>query len=90
MHMFRKDKGLPLAGSQHGPDGSGRGIHMDAPLWRAWKNANGYIKGSYIFLTISFALIFSGYRCIRHHNGKRRVHLHRRDASAYLLLAYTM
>jgi hypothetical protein len=70
MRFFRKDKGLPMQGSKHGLDGSGRAIHMDAPLWRAWKNSNGYIKGSYILLVVSFVLMFSGYRYIRHNNGE--------------------
>lgn len=70
--MFRRKKSgaLPMTGSQHGPDGSGRKIHMDAPLWRAWKNADGYIKGSYIFLVFSILLMIFGYRQLRYHNGE--------------------
>jgi hypothetical protein len=67
--MFRrKNSGLPTTGSLHGVDGSGKAVHMDAPLWRAWKNADGYIKGTYIFLVLSIMLMIFGYRQLRYHN----------------------
>jgi hypothetical protein len=70
--MFRrKNSGLPTTGSLHGVDGSGKAVHMDAPLWRAWKNADGYIKGTYIFLVLSIMLMIFGYRQLRYHNCKR-------------------
>jgi hypothetical protein len=70
--MFRrKNSGLPTTGSLHGVDGSGKAVHMDAPLWRAWKNADGYIKGTYIFLVLSVMLMIFGYRQLRYRNCKR-------------------
>eukprot|EP00521_Asterionellopsis_glacialis_P014911 CAMPEP_0195305350 /NCGR_PEP_ID=MMETSP0707-20130614/36137_1 /TAXON_ID=33640 /ORGANISM="Asterionellopsis glacialis, Strain CCMP134" /LENGTH=355 /DNA_ID=CAMNT_0040369443 /DNA_START=128 /DNA_END=1195 /DNA_ORIENTATION=+ len=65
--------GLPLAGTTssryNGPDGSGKAIHMDAPIVRNWKNSSKYTKGTYYFLVFSIFITFWGIRSIRYNHG---------------------
>jgi len=65
--------GLPLAGTTsaqyHGPDGSGKAIHMDAPIVRNWKNSSKYTKGTYYCLLSSIFITFWGIRCLRYNHG---------------------
>eukprot|EP00555_Chaetoceros_dichaeta_P014647 CAMPEP_0198271752 /NCGR_PEP_ID=MMETSP1447-20131203/50490_1 /TAXON_ID=420782 /ORGANISM="Chaetoceros dichaeta, Strain CCMP1751" /LENGTH=339 /DNA_ID=CAMNT_0043964519 /DNA_START=68 /DNA_END=1087 /DNA_ORIENTATION=+ len=39
------------------PDGSGIGIHMDAPIVRAAKNSSRYTRGSYVSVLVSICLM---------------------------------
>ena len=74
------DAGLPMASNAqpssmpslygNGKDGSGKGIQMEAPVARAWRNASGWTKGSYIGLVICLLVIYSGYKRIRYSNGE--------------------
>ena len=43
-------------------DGSGRGVKMDAPIIRGWKQASGYTKGSYYWLLGSLVSMVWGVR----------------------------
>mmetsp|Transcript_17897 Transcript_17897/g.22567 ORF Transcript_17897/g.22567 Transcript_17897/m.22567 type:complete len:463 (-) Transcript_17897:96-1484(-) len=56
-----------LSASSQRINGSGRGIHMDAPIVRGWKNSSGYTKGSYFWLAGSLAAMFLSYRFMMYH-----------------------
>lgn len=55
---------------QSGADGSGKSIKMDAPIVKAWKQANSFTKYSYYFLAFFILLMFTGYRYLRYWNGE--------------------
>jgi hypothetical protein len=58
---------------QSGADGSGKGIHMDAPIVKSWKQASTFTKYSYYILVFFIILMFTGYRYLRYWNGKDRL-----------------
>lgn len=59
----------PYSTGQGVPDGSGRGIRMDAPIVRAWKNSSAFTKGTYYFTFFNIFLIYWGYRHISRSTG---------------------
>ena len=46
-------------------DGSGKSIKMEAPLVKAIRKADGFIKGTYIWLFISLFFVWAGWSWIR-------------------------
>lgn len=54
---------------QQNIDGSGRAIHMEAPLARAWKKASTYTRGTYYCLAFCFFMAYFGYRWLRWNHG---------------------
>ena len=46
-------------------DGSGKSIKMDAPLVKAIRKADGFTKGSYIWLFVSLFFVWAGWSWIR-------------------------
>jgi len=71
--MFRRRRDtLPTAAySPNGKgnaDGSGRGIRMEAPIVRSWRNSSGYIKGTYYSCFFNIAILILGYRTLIHSN----------------------
>lgn len=46
-------------------DGSGKSIKMEAPLAKAIRSADGFIKGTYVWLFISIFFIWGGWTWIR-------------------------
>jgi len=66
--------GIPMTSSLgNTPDGSGLGIHMDAPIVRAAKNSSKYTRGSYACVVVSILLMRWAWLDIHFH-----------DASTYL------
>jgi hypothetical protein len=55
-------------------DGSGRAIHMEAPVARAWKKATMYTKGTYYSLGFCVFLMYFGYRWLRWSHGESPPH----------------
>mmetsp|Transcript_18388 Transcript_18388/g.31588 ORF Transcript_18388/g.31588 Transcript_18388/m.31588 type:complete len:447 (-) Transcript_18388:245-1585(-) len=47
------------------PDGSGKSIKMESPLAKAIRSADGFIKGTYIWLFVSVFFIWGGWTWIR-------------------------
>ena len=56
-------------GSKKVPDGSGRGIRMEAPIVRAWRNSSVYTKATYYSVVLTASLIVWGYLELRSSNG---------------------
>ena len=61
---FGSNKGHPTT-----PDGSGRGIKMDAPVVKAWKQASAFTKYSYYTLAFFLIMVYGGYRSLMYWNG---------------------
>ncbi|KAL9189025.1 hypothetical protein ACHAXT_011515 [Thalassiosira profunda] len=57
--------GLPTTASSKIEDGSGKSIKMEAPLAKAIRSADGFIKGTYIWLFVSIFFIWGGWTWIR-------------------------
>lgn len=58
--------GLPTtAGKDSYPDGSGKSIKMEAPLAKAIRSADGFVKGTYIWFFVSIFFIWGGASWIR-------------------------
>ena len=55
--------GLPTTSSKF-EDGSGKSIKMEAPLIKAIRNADGFVKGTYIWFFVSIFFIWSGWTWI--------------------------
>ena len=53
-----------------GADGSGKAIHMEAPIAKAWKKASAYTKGSYYALFATLFMTYFGYRWLRWNHGE--------------------
>lgn len=66
---------LPSLSNGKRVDGSGRGVQMDAPIVRSWKNASGYTRGSYMWLLGSLACVFFSYKYIMYHYGTYVLHV---------------
>ena len=58
---------LPLGGApdKKYEDGSGKSIKMESPLAKAIRSADGFIKGTYIWLFISLFFIWGGWSWMR-------------------------
>lgn len=56
-------------GAKKVPDGSGRGIRMEAPIVRAWRNSSIYTKATYYSVLATISLIVWGYLELRGSNG---------------------
>mmetsp|Transcript_1926 Transcript_1926/g.4654 ORF Transcript_1926/g.4654 Transcript_1926/m.4654 type:complete len:388 (-) Transcript_1926:76-1239(-) len=58
---------LPLGGARPSDeaDGSGKSIKMEAPLAKAIRTADGFVKGSWIWLFVSVLLILGGWSIMR-------------------------
>lgn len=68
--MLRRRGGgdaLPMTMSQPSShsDGSGKSVKMDAPLVKAIRRADGFTKGTYIWLFVSIFLTWAGWSWIR-------------------------
>lgn len=64
------NKGYPFGyGAKKVPDGSGRGIRMEAPIVRAWRNSSIYTKATYYAALATISLIVWGYFELRGSNG---------------------
>lgn len=65
--MLRKRGGdLPTSFNQSSMnDGSGKSIKMEAPLAKAIRSADGFIKGSYVWFFVSILFIWGGWSWIR-------------------------
>lgn len=63
------NKGYPFGyGAKKVPDGSGRGIRMEAPIVRAWRNSSIYTKATYYAALATISLIVWGYFELRGSN----------------------
>lgn len=60
---------MPSLSNGHRIDGSGRGVHMDAPIVKNWKNASGYTRWSYIWTFGSLAIMVLSYKYMLYHYG---------------------
>mmetsp|Transcript_19660 Transcript_19660/g.27999 ORF Transcript_19660/g.27999 Transcript_19660/m.27999 type:complete len:391 (+) Transcript_19660:263-1435(+) len=66
--MLRRRGGDSLPTSSHPSsyaDGSGKSIKMEAPLVKAIRKADGFTKGTYIWLFISLFFVWAGWSWIR-------------------------
>ena len=69
-NIFKSNNdGLPSLSNGHRIDGSGRGVHMDAPIVKNWKNASGYTRWSYIWTFGSLATMVLSYKYMLYHYG---------------------
>lgn len=51
-------------------DGSGRGIRMEAPIRRAWRNSSTFTKGTYYSIIFNLSLMIWGYYELRRSSGE--------------------
>jgi hypothetical protein len=77
-------------------DGSGRGIKMDAPVVKAWKQASSFTKYSYYFVIFFLLMVYGGFRSLMYWNGTSRINYLRWNhennqcfhSSSYVVVAF--